>query len=131
MPSPARTSPNPPPNPLVFSSSSRMMVGAIPRSFPTFLISWMCSWKKQQHKTREDSLTQGEAGARGQGLADGCTVGEEPGLDASGSEALALSVIKPRREGWPSNSAISCSSWLEFCRGAFERGSPLPALGLG
>lgn len=35
-----------PPNPLVFSCSSRMMVGEIPSSFPTWLISWMNSWKK-------------------------------------------------------------------------------------
>lgn len=38
------------------------MVGVIPSSFPTWIISWTDSWKNQQHETREKGLTQGEAG---------------------------------------------------------------------
>lgn len=43
-----------------------MMVGVIPSSFPTFLISWTRSWKSDT-KTREGGLHQGEAAALGQG----------------------------------------------------------------
>lgn len=66
VPRPHRVSPHPPPNPLVFSSSSRMIVGVIPSSFPTFLISWICSWKNNT-KIHEDGLTEGEAEVPGQG----------------------------------------------------------------
>lgn len=85
-----------PPNPLVFSCSSRMMVGVIPSSFPTWLISWMYSWKK--HETCKESLTQGEAGlhAKDESI-HGCTVGKElpqrPGA--------APLMIKAREKGWP------------------------------
>lgn len=67
-----------PPNPLVFSCSSRMMVGVIPSSFPTWLISWTHSWKKQQ-ETCEEGMTQEEAGlhAKDESI-HGCVVGKEP-----------------------------------------------------
>lgn len=95
-----------------------MIVGVIPSSFPTWLISWRYSWKKQ-HETCKEVLTQGEAGLHSKDESiHGCVVGKEPPQKPGAAPLM----IKPRGKGWPCTFSFLQLPCPQLRMLAFEQG---------